>query len=91
MSNGAKKTLGRKCGQYEGTIVGETNLKVFTTEYYKKLFKAPDPNTFTKIVEYNDSDVENGISTAEFTENEILEAISQRKHNKAPGPDSFPA
>jgi hypothetical protein len=29
--------------------------------------------------------------TAKFTEKEIREAIFQMKHNKAPGPDGFPA
>ena len=29
--------------QDEGTIVGESNLKVFISEFYKKLFGAPEP------------------------------------------------
>jgi hypothetical protein len=29
--------------------------------------------------------------TAYFTEEEVFEAISQMEHNKAPGPDEFPA
>jgi hypothetical protein len=32
--------------QDESTIVGEGNLKVFITEYYKKLFGAPSPTFF---------------------------------------------
>src|ERR1041385_3570271 len=33
--------------QDEGTIVGEENLKVYITEYYKKLFGEPEYNNFT--------------------------------------------
>jgi hypothetical protein len=36
--------------QGEGTIVGQQNLKVFITEYYKKLFAAPETN-FCKMRE----------------------------------------
>jgi hypothetical protein len=34
---------------------------------------------------------ENNILIADFAEEEVLEAISQMEHNKAPGPDGFPA
>jgi hypothetical protein len=34
--------------QDEGTIVGQQNLKVFLTEYYKNLFEAPRPIFFCK-------------------------------------------
>jgi hypothetical protein len=33
---------------------------------------------------------ENNILIADFAEEEVLEAISQMEHNKAPGPDGFP-
>jgi hypothetical protein len=33
----------------EGTIVGDENLKVFSNEYYKKLFGAPDKNNFSMM------------------------------------------
>jgi hypothetical protein len=33
---------------------------------------------------------ENDLLTAEFSENEVWEAVFQMKHNKAPGPDGFP-
>ena len=82
--------------QDEGTIVGEANLKLFITEYYKKLFVAPEPNFFSFVEDQvNDipqlSDQEKGILTANFSEKEIFEAVAQMKHNKAPGPDGFPA
>jgi mannosylglycoprotein endo-beta-mannosidase len=37
------------------------------------------------------SQPENDILIAEFTEEEVFEAISQMERNKAPGPDGFPA
>ena len=40
--------------QDEGTIVGETNLKMFISEYYKKLFGASTPNNFTLDESYID-------------------------------------
>ena len=61
--------------QDEGTIVGEDNLKLYITEYYKKLFGSPEPNTFT-LMENITHDIpqltleENDILTAAFTEKE---------------------
>ena len=82
--------------QDEGTILGQTNLKTFITEYYKKLFGKPDPNYFSldESVVHDlpqISSEENAILTSNFTEKEVFEAISQIEHNKAPGPDGFPA
>jgi hypothetical protein len=37
------------------------------------------------------SNEENDLLTADFTEKEVLDAISQMKLNKAPGPDGFSA
>ena len=82
--------------QDEGTIVGENNLKVFISEYYKRLFGAPDPCHFS-LEESFIADLpqitpqENSILTSVFTEKEVFEAISQMELNKAPGPDGFPA
>ena len=36
------------------------------------------------------SEEENNILIANFTMEEVHEAISQMEHNKAPGPDGFP-
>jgi hypothetical protein len=82
--------------QQEGTIVGEDNLKVYITEFYKKLFGAPASNNISLIEEeVHDipqiSDVENDILTTPFSEEKVYEAISQMEHNKAPGLDGFPA
>jgi mannosylglycoprotein endo-beta-mannosidase len=82
--------------QDEGTIVGEENLKVYITEYYKKLFGAPAPSDFS-LDESRTDDIpklsldEKSILAADFTEKEVYEAILQMEHNKAPGPDEFPA
>jgi hypothetical protein len=78
------------------TIVGENNLKVFITENCKKLFGAPAKNNFT-LREDLVADIpqltqeENDILIAEFTEEEVFDAIFQMEHNKAPGLDGFPA
>jgi hypothetical protein len=76
--------------------VGNDNLKVYITEYYKKLFGEPENNSFS-MMENHVLDIpqltpeENTILSAPFTEEEVFEAISQMEHNKAPGPDGFPA
>jgi hypothetical protein len=79
-----------------GTIVGEDNLKFYITKYYKKLFGEPSHNSFSLMEDRIEhipqlSTEENAILTADFTENEVLQAISQIKLNKAPGPDGLPA
>jgi hypothetical protein len=63
--------------QDEGTIVGEENLKVFITEYYKKLFGEPTKNNF-HMREDMGADIpqispeENSILISEFTEDEVF-------------------
>jgi hypothetical protein len=37
--------------QQEGIIVGEDNLKVYITEFYKKLFGAPSPTNISLVAE----------------------------------------
>jgi mannosylglycoprotein endo-beta-mannosidase len=82
--------------QDEGTIVGQDNLKVYISEYYKSLFGAPIKNYFS-MRESDKADIpqiseeENIILAADFTEKEVYEAIMQMEKNKAPGPDGFPA
>lgn len=80
--------------QDEGTIVGEDNLEVYITEYYKKLFGAPTPSNFSMGEDIiHDipqlSREENDIIIADFTEKEVHDAIFQMELNKAPGPDGF--
>src|SRR6266540_5064554 len=82
--------------QDEGTIVGEEKLKLYITNYYKQLFGLPAPNNFT-MMENITHDIpqltseENDMLTATFTEQEVKDAVFQMEHNKAPGPDGFPA
>ena len=81
--------------QEEGTIVGQENLKLYITEYYKKLFGPPEDN-FVSLDESRNEDIpqlasdENDILTDPFSEKEVFEAIAQMKSNSAPGPDRFP-
>jgi hypothetical protein len=82
--------------QEEGTIVGDDNLRHYITEYYKGLFGPPAPNNFCMLENRIDdipqlSQEENALLVADFSEKEVWEAVSQMKHNKAPGPDGFPA
>jgi hypothetical protein len=82
--------------QEEGVIEGEENLKRYITKYYKVLFGPHIKNNFSMDENRKDdipqvSGLENELLTAKFTEGEVREAIFQMKHNKAPGPDGFPA
>ena len=85
--------------QLEGNnniIKDETELKEHITSYYQNLFGPPEENNFTMLESRIEdipqvSDFENDILTAEFAEAEVKAAIFQMKHNKAPGPDGFPA
>jgi hypothetical protein len=68
---------------------------VFFNEYYKKLFGAPDKNNFSMMEDRVQdipqlSTVENGLLIADFSVEEVYEAISKMEHNKAPGPYGFP-
>jgi hypothetical protein len=82
--------------QDEGTIVGEENLKLYITEFYKKLFGVPAEKKFSlNELEVDDipqlSQQENEILTSNFTEQEVHDAIFQMEKNKAPVPDGFTA
>ena len=79
-----------------GTIVGYENLKLYISGYYKKLFGALE-ESFVALDESSIGDIpqlnleENELLSALFTKKEVFDAITQMKHNKAPGPDGFPA
>ena len=70
--------------------------KNYITKYYKSLFGAPAEGNFT-LDETRTDDIpqvtaeENDILTAPFSEEEVKAAMFQMEHNKAPGPDGFPA
>jgi len=83
--------------EQEGELIkGQENLKVFITNYYKNLFGSSQRNNFS-LDESKINDIpqiteeENELLTEMFTEKEVREAIFQMKHNKASGPDGFPA
>ena len=82
--------------QEDGINVGDTNLKNYITNYYKNLFGQPEANNFS-LVESRIEDIpqvsaeENIMLTSPFTEEEVKQAVFQMEHNKAPGPDGFPA
>jgi mannosylglycoprotein endo-beta-mannosidase len=82
--------------QDEGKIEGLDNFKKFITSYYKNLFGAPEEGNFF-LDETQTDDIpqvsveENNFLTAEYSEKEVRKAIFQMEHNKAPGPDGFPA
>jgi exonuclease III len=79
-----------------GIVVGDDCLKSHITNYYKNLFGTPEHSEIT-LMENHILDIpqvsqeENDILVADFTESEVREAIFQMEHNKAPGPDGFPA
>jgi hypothetical protein len=91
-----KKTRVFRLKQEEGVIEGEKALKDYITKYYKYLFGTSQENGLS----LNESMVE-GIPQltfsemeelmAEFREKEVRNTIFQMKHNKAPGPNGFPA
>ena len=72
------------------------NSRVFITTYYKQLF-GPSLETNVSLDESRTEDIpqvselENEHLTQDFQESEVREAIFQMEHNKAPGPDGFPA
>uniref|UniRef100_A0A8I6YB15 Reverse transcriptase domain-containing protein n=1 Tax=Hordeum vulgare subsp. vulgare TaxID=112509 RepID=A0A8I6YB15_HORVV len=82
--------------QDEGTIVGHENLKLYISNYYKRLFGAPD-HSFVSMDEHRVEDIpqvgqaHNESLSAPFLEKEVLQAIEGMKNGKAPGPDGFPA
>jgi hypothetical protein len=81
----------------DGTcIVDEEELKNHIANYYKNLFGKPNASSIElgesiihDIPQVSDS--ENEILTANFTMDEVKKAVFNMEHNKAPGPDGFPA
>jgi hypothetical protein len=79
-----------------GVAVSSDRLKCHITNYYKNLFGFPKQIEITSMEDQihgipQVSDEENEILIADFTENEVREAVFQMEHNKSPGPDGFPA
>jgi mannosylglycoprotein endo-beta-mannosidase len=79
-----------------GVAVSSDRLNCHIMNYYKNLFRIPEQTEITLMEDHihdipQVSDEENEILIADFTENEVREAVFQMEHNKAPGPDGFPA
>ena len=97
MANGRhRKKLIHSLQQDEGLIEGQDQLKSYITKYYKGLFGAPEEGNLSLDESRTDdiaqvSDEENAFLIAPFTEEEVRKAVFQMEHNKAPGPDGFPA
>jgi hypothetical protein len=77
-------------------LFGRIILRFTLLNSIKKLFGAPVPSNFSLVEEMvHDipliSSAENEILIAPLTEEEVFEPISRMEHNKAPGPDGFPA
>lgn len=79
-------------------ISGDNELKKFITTYYKGLFGPPEENNVRldetrkdDIPQVTDLSIENKVLVERFTEEEVRKPIFQMEHNKAPGPDGFPA
>ena len=70
--------------------------KTISHSYYKSLFGASDEGNVT-LDETRIDDIpqamaeENDILTTPFSEEEVRVAVFQMEHNKAPGPNGFPA
>lgn len=91
-----RKTKITQLEQEEGIIIGQNNLKKYITDYYKKLFGSPNLNHFSLDEDTRDdipqvSNIENELLIGSFSEAEIKKVVFQLEHNKAPGPDGFPA
>ena len=76
-------------------IEGQYNLKSYITQFYKDLFGPPEDNHFSLSDRIDDipqvSQEENEFLRAPFTEKEVRDAVFDMEHNKALGPDGFPA
>jgi len=71
-------------------------LKLISQNTTKNLFGEPEQNDFSLNEDTTEdipqvSQIENEFLCDEFSEKEIRDAVFQMEHNKAPGPDGFPA
>lgn len=77
-------------------LYDEGELKSHITSYYKNLFGPPESTSFTLDEDLRDdiiqvTQVENEKLTQPFSEDEVKAVVFSMEHNKAPGPDGFPA
>jgi mannosylglycoprotein endo-beta-mannosidase len=82
--------------QDNGRIEGHEQLKAYVTNYYRNLFGAQEESSFS-LNETQTDDIphvsmeKNGFLTEPYSEKEVMKAIFLMEHNKASGPDGFPA
>jgi mannosylglycoprotein endo-beta-mannosidase len=97
MANGRhRKKLIHSLVQEESLIEGHEQLKSYITSYYKGMFGAPEESDISMDESRIDdmpqvSPEENAILTSPYSEEEIRKVVFQMEHNKALGPDCFPA
>jgi hypothetical protein len=80
----------------QGVVVGDNCLKRHITNYYQNLFGQPEASGVSlfedQIMDIPQvSQEENQSLVATFTESGVRNTFFQMGHNKAPGPDGFPA
>jgi hypothetical protein len=91
-----RKQLIYRLDDDNGVVISSDRLKYHITNYYKNLFGILEQTEITLMEDQihdipQVSDEENEILIADFTENEVREAVFQMEHNKSPEPDGFPA
>lgn len=91
-----RKTRIFKLQAGDRVITGDVELKRHITSYYKSLFGDSEDTSLTlehsRVEDIPQiSPEENDKLVADFTKDEIKDAVFQMEHNKAPGPDGFPA
>jgi hypothetical protein len=79
-----------------GVAVSSDRLKCHIMNFNKNLFGFLEQTEITLMEDQihdipQVSNEENEILIADFTKNEVREAVFQMEHNKSPGPDDFPA
>jgi hypothetical protein len=77
-------------------LYDEGELKSHITGYYKNLFGPPESTSFILDEDLRDDIIqvtqdENEKLTQSFLEDEVKAVVFSMEHNKAPGPDGFPA
>jgi hypothetical protein len=97
VANGKRrKTRISRLEQDDEVVEGEEQLLKYITNYYKGLFGNSERNNFSMNESMRGdipqiTHIENDLLVGDFSEKEVRDAIFQMKHNKAPGPDGFPA
>jgi hypothetical protein len=91
-----RKTRIFQLQQGDTIIEGDEALKQHITKYYKDLFGSAENSTIPLDETQKDNipqvlELENEMLIQSFSEEEVRKTVFQMEHNKAPGPDGFPA